>query len=258
MLDLSLWQALLIALIFLWSGFVRSGLGFGGALLAMPFILLVDNRPIVYLPIIGAQLLFFVGLTFISETVKNKSTEAFTKGVDWIYLRKAMLVMLIPKLIGVAGLVVLPNWLMSSIIFTIVLFYSLSYISGKAFSSRYTWLDTLFLMLGAYISGTSLIGAPLLMAVFVKHVSKEQLRSTVFVLWFILVVIKMTAFIILNVDLQLQAHLWLLPAATIGHYLGLALHNKLMQGSQTQFFRAMGIVLLLSSIAGLFKEFGGV
>lgn len=31
MSDLSLFQYALIALIFIWSGFVRSGLGFGGA-----------------------------------------------------------------------------------------------------------------------------------------------------------------------------------------------------------------------------------
>ena len=35
------WQLLATALIFIWSGFVRSGLGFGGAALGLPFLLLV-------------------------------------------------------------------------------------------------------------------------------------------------------------------------------------------------------------------------
>ena len=37
-----------------------------------------------------------------------------------------------------------------------------------------------------YVSGTSLIGAPLIVSVFATHVAKEQLRDTMLVLWFIL------------------------------------------------------------------------
>jgi hypothetical protein len=40
------------------------------------------------------------------------------------------------------------------------------------------------LYLGAYISGTSLIGAPLIMTVYMVHVACEKLRDTLFVLWF--------------------------------------------------------------------------
>ena len=51
MSDLLPFQYLLIGLIFVWSGFVRSGLGFGGAVLSLPFLLLVHNAPLVYLPL---------------------------------------------------------------------------------------------------------------------------------------------------------------------------------------------------------------
>lgn len=61
--DLELYQYVLITLIFIWSGFVRSGLGFGGSVLSLPFMLLIDDRPLVYLPIISVHLLFFAGLT---------------------------------------------------------------------------------------------------------------------------------------------------------------------------------------------------
>ena len=57
MSDLSLIQYGLIALIFIWSGFVRSGLGFGGAVLSLPFLLLVKDAPLVFLPIIAVHLL---------------------------------------------------------------------------------------------------------------------------------------------------------------------------------------------------------
>ena len=38
--DLQTWQYLAIAACFVWSGFVRSGLGFGGAVLTLPFLLM--------------------------------------------------------------------------------------------------------------------------------------------------------------------------------------------------------------------------
>ena len=59
MVDLSWVQYALIGLVFIWSGFVRSGLGFGGAVLSLPFLLLIDNNPLVYLPIISVHLLVF-------------------------------------------------------------------------------------------------------------------------------------------------------------------------------------------------------
>ena len=44
MADLLWYQYVLIGLIFAWSGFVRTSLGFGGAVLALPFLLLVVNE----------------------------------------------------------------------------------------------------------------------------------------------------------------------------------------------------------------------
>ena len=52
-------QIILIGLIFMWTGFVRTGLGFGGAALGLPLLLFIHNQPIDWLPIIGAHLLFF-------------------------------------------------------------------------------------------------------------------------------------------------------------------------------------------------------
>src|SRR5690606_8799698 len=128
MADLSLIQYLLIALIFTWSGFVRSGLGFGGAVMSLPFLLLIDNQPLIYLPIIAVHLLFFSTLTVAqnwrrhrrasvieaaSSTTSGTSMDAKNASVDtkkgtpvegtidWRYLRKALTIMMVPKLIGV-------------------------------------------------------------------------------------------------------------------------------------------------------------
>jgi len=262
MAELLPYQYALIALIFVWSGFVRSGLGFGGAVMSLPFLLLVDNRPLVYLPIIAVHLLFFSSITVWqnyrkhrSEKLAGISLNADSGTIDWAYLKKTMKVMIVPKLIGVAGLLTIPASVMTGIIFTIVSVYSVTYILNKPFKSNSPLLDNLFLVLGAYISGTSLIGAPLIISVYATHVAKYQLRDTLFVLWFILVVIKMTAFLIAGVDLQLAQHIWLLPCATVGHLIGLRFHQKIVDGDPKVFYRVLGISLLSVSIMGIVSLF---
>lgn len=249
--DLTLTQLVLVCLIFVWSGFVRTGLGFGGAMMSLPLLLLVDNRPLVYLPIIAVHLLVFSSLTVWQNNRQRKSADAKPSTVDWAYLKKSMKIMIIPKLIGVAGLLTIPAAIMSAIIFVIISVYSLTYIFNKPFKSSHPASDGFFLGLGAYISGTSLIGAPLIMTVYMAHVAREKLRDTLFVLWFILVSIKMVAFLIAGVDLQLQAHLWLLPATALGHYFGLKFHARLVNANPVTFYRVIGCTLLLVSGVGL-------
>jgi len=50
-MELYWYQYTLIAIVFIWSGFVRSGLGFGGALFTIPFLLLIHDDPLFFLPI---------------------------------------------------------------------------------------------------------------------------------------------------------------------------------------------------------------
>ena len=251
MSDLTLTQLVLVFLIFVWSGFVRTGLGFGGAMMSLPLLLLVDNRPLVYLPIIAIHLLVFSTLNVWQNNRKRNSADAKPSTVDWTYIKKSMKIMIIPKLIGVAGLLTIPAHIMSAIIFAIISVYSITYIFNKPFKSAHPVTDGIFLSLGAYISGTSLIGAPLIMTVYMMHVAREKLRDTLFVLWFILVSIKMVAFLIADVDLQLQAHLWLLPATAIGHFFGLKFHERLINADPIVFYRVIGSALLLVSGFGL-------
>jgi len=250
--ELTLTQLGLVFIIFIWSGFVRTGLGFGGAMMSLPLLLLVDDRPLVYLPIIAAHLLIFSTLTVWQNNRKSStiSTEKVST-VDWAYLKKSMKIMIIPELLGVAGLLTIPANIMSIIIFTIISAYSVSYILNRPFKSSHPITDGIFLAVGAYISGTSLIGAPLIMTVYMAHVAREKLRDTLFVLWFILVSIKMCAFLIAGVDLQLAAHLWLLPATAIGHYFGLKFHTRLLKADPVVFYRVIGSTLLIVSAFGL-------
>ncbi len=256
MSDLQWYQYAIIGLLFVWSGVVRSGFGFGGAVFALPLLLLVTNQPLLFLPIIAVHLLVFSSVTVYQnhrQLVHTSDSRIANSSVDWAFLKKAMLIMIIPKIIGVLGLLTLPADVMSIIIFAIVAVYALSYIFNRPFTSKNKFLDVVFLCLGGYISGTSLIGAPLIVAVFSKYVIKEKLRDTLFVLWFLLVVIKMLSYIYYDVDLQLIHHLWLLPCAGIGHLIGLRLHNYLVTKNNEHFYRVLGIVLLLTSIGGVVK-----
>lgn len=250
-------QYLLIGLVFVWSGFVRSGLGFGGAVLALPFLLLIVNDPLVFLPIVAVHLLIFSGMImWKSHHRKGRSGDVTVThtSIDWPYLGRALRVMAIPKIIGVVGLLTLSPKVMSTIIFVIVMGYAISYIVNRPIRHKSKAIDAGLLALGGYFSGTSLTGAPLIVPVFASHVPKEQLRDTLFVLWFILTAIKLGSFLIAGVDLQLIHQLWLFPCAWLGHIFGERLHQRIVAAETPIFFRYLGMALLVVSAAGLAKE----
>lgn len=256
------WQYAAIAGIFIWSGFVRTGLGFGGAVLALPFLLLVHNDPLVFLPIISIHLLVFSSWIAWRGARKAKQEQTGTEqgeatgNIAWGYLRKALSIMIIPKLIGVFGLLTLPNDIVTGVIFIIVAVFAMSYIVNKPFYSTNPIISNGLLMLGGYVSGTSLIGAPLIVSVFATKVPRHQLRDTLFALWFILVCIKMTSFLIAGVDLQLIHQLWLLPCAFIGHLIGQQFHERIEKAETPTFFKFIGWALLLVCVFGLYSTFG--
>ncbi len=85
---------------------------------------------------------------------------------------------------------------------------------------------------------------------YMRNVSKYQLRDTLFVLWFILVSIKMTTFLVLSVNFHFETALVLLPIAAIGHMLGLKAHNAIMR-NDLLFKRWIGGGLVVVSVLGL-------
>ncbi|MDC1046854.1 sulfite exporter TauE/SafE family protein [Candidatus Pseudothioglobus singularis] len=232
----------IISLIFIWIGFVRTGLGFGGAVLGLPLLMLVGGSPIDWLPIIGIHLLFFSGIALAGSLKK----------VDWSYLKQSLPWILPAKIIGVIGLISLPPTVMTVIVYSITSFYALTWIMNFQIASREGWGSRLLLMLGGYISGTSLNGAPLLVAVYMQNVDVKRLRNTLFVLWFLLVTIKMGAFLMVNVYINWKFSLMLIPVAGLGHYVGLKVHDRIIE-NDTQFKKWMGSVLIIICIAGLSK-----
>ena len=182
----SSFEIIFISLIFVWIGFVRTGLGFGGAVLGLPLLMLVGGSPIDWLPIIGIHLLFFSGIAL----ARSLNT------IDWSYLKKSLPWILPAKIIGVIGLISLPPAVMTLIVYSITSFYALTWMLNYNIASREGWVSRLLLILGGYISGTSLNGAPLLVAVYMQNIDVKRLRNTLFVLWFLLVTIKMSAFLI--------------------------------------------------------------
>jgi hypothetical protein len=220
-------QIALVAVLFVWTGFVRSGLGFGGAALGLPLLLFVDDRPLLWLPIIGIHLLFFSALT-LRTRIRN---------VHWAYLRQSGAYVLPAAVVGVLGLISLPTRWLLLFIYSVTLFYSLLWVSDRAIHSQRAWLDRALLVLGGYIAGTTLSGAPLMVAVFMRNVPLEQLRNT---------------FYAFGVDLQLVNALALLPVAAIGHLAGLKAHDAILRNDRT-FRRWIGAGLMVVSLLGLWK-----
>lgn len=239
-LEFNLYELLIIALIFVWTGFVRSGLGFGGGALGLPLMLFVYNQPVFWLPIIGFQLLFFSTLTLRTQL----------KSVDWKFLLKSYIYILPAALIGVFGLLTLPNNWLLIFIYGITLFYALMWLVNKSLHSDKIWLDKIFLAFGGYVAGTSLTGAPLMVTVFMRHVQRHQLRNTLFALWFTLVVIKMLTFTAVGVDLHFYSALILLPVSAIGHIIGLKTHQYILR-NDLLFKRIIGGILTIISLLGL-------
>ena len=235
-------EILFISLIFVWIGFVRTGLGFGGAVLGLPLLMLVGGSPIDWLPIIGIHLLFFSAIAL----ARSLNT------IDWRYLKQSLPWILPAKIIGVIGLISLPPTVMTLIVYSITSFYALTWVLNYNIASREGWVSRLLLILGGYISGTSLNGAPLLVAVYMQNIDVKRLRNTLFVLWFLLVTIKMSAFLIVDVYINWQFSLMLIPVAALGHFVGLKVHDRIIE-NDTQFKRWMGSVLILICIAGLTK-----
>ena len=235
-------EILFISLIFVWIGFVRTGLGFGGAVLGLPLLMLVGGSPIDWLPIIGIHLLFFSGIAL----ARSLNT------IDWSYLKRSLPWILPAKIIGVIGLISLPPIVMTLIVYSITSFYALTWMLNYNIASREGWVSRLLLILGGYISGTSVNGAPLLVAVYMQNIDVKRLRNTLFVLWFLLVTIKMSAFLIVDVYINWQFSLMLIPVAALGHFVGLKVHDRIIENDK-QFKRWMGSVLILICIAGLSK-----
>lgn len=241
--DFATWQLFGIGICFVWSGFVRSGLGFGGAALTLPMLLIIHNDPLLYLPAICCQLLFFSLIT-VATRLAN---------VNWRFLGKLIVLITVPFAAGLFGLLNLPVTVLSLFVYAITLFYGLTYAMNKVMVSRSRTMDAVCIVGGGYVSGVSLIGAPLIVAFSTTRLPATQLRDTLFVMWIVLVIGKLSTFSVAGVDMQ-----WLLTAATMplvgfGHWMGLRVHQSLITGDRKRFNQVIGSGLCMVSILGLWS-----
>jgi uncharacterized membrane protein YfcA len=222
-----------ISLIFVWIGFVRTGLGFGGAVLGLPLLMLVKGSPIDWLPIIGIHLLFFSGIALANDL----------DTVDWKYFKKSLPWILPAKVVGVIGLISLPPTVMTIIVYSITFIYALTWIMNFQIASSEGWASRPTTYYRGYISGTSLNGRTTASSsLHAATLISKKLRNTLFVLWFLLVMIKMTAFVIVDVYINWQFSLMLIPVAALGHFVGLKVHDRVIE-NDTIFKKKDGAVL---------------
>lgn len=245
-MDYSVFSISVLLIAFIWSGFVRAGLGFGGAGLMYPIAFLAIDSVIYIVPIVGVQLLFFSSITLALGGYKQ---------IDWKTTGILILVMLPTYLIGVFGLLQMSAFWLLMIVYGVLMLYSLGYILSYSVKPK-LWLNGPVLLFGSYISGLSLSGAPVVAAVAMQYLTKEQARASMFVIWIFMVVIKLATLHSFDVDLQLQDQLWLFPAAAIGHLIGLKFHDRLLELQDEGFYRWMGVGLLAISLIGLVRHIG--
>ena len=230
---------------FWWSGFVRAGIGFGGAGLMYPIALLVVDSVLFLVPIICFQLLFFTTATLVKEHTQ----------IDWRVLGWLLLICLPTFLVGVFGLINLPDSTILLIVYVVLIAYALGYILDFRLEHSKKWIEIPALMLGGYVGGMSLAGAPIIAAVAIGHLQKHNVRATLFVLWILLVILKVATLYSFDVDLQFRQQLWAFPCALVGHVMGLRLHQRLLTLQNQNFYRWMGIALLVLSLVGVARHF---
>jgi hypothetical protein len=154
------------------------------------------------------------------------------------------------KLAGVFGLISLPAQWLVIIIYTITLVYGVLWMFNLTIRGADGWVAKLLLVIGGYFSGTSLTGAPPIVAVYTQMVKITQLRDTLFVLWFFLVTIKLITLVAFDVNMQFASTLILAPVAFVGHIIGLKVHQAIMQNNDL-FRRVVGAALIGICILGL-------
>lgn len=123
--------------------------------------------------------------------------------------------------------------------------------TGLGFGGVGLALPFLLLIGGGYMTGTTLLGAPLIAPVYSNNVARKQFRDTLFILWIILVLIKMVAFVAFDVPLNGQFALLVASFVVIGHYLGLKAHGILISSAEKTFKHVLGLGLAAVSLVGL-------
>ena len=150
-MELTTYTIVILALAFCWSGFVRAGLGFGGAGLMYPIALLAVDSVIFLVPIVCVQLLLFSFATLLRDY----------RRINWRVAASLFAVTFPAIMVGVFGLIKLPKLTVLLMLYFIIAGYALSYIFNFRVRKPRKWLELPSLLIGGYASGIALAGAPL-------------------------------------------------------------------------------------------------
>ena len=227
---------------FWWSGFVRAGLGFGGAGLMYPVALLAVDSVLFLVPIICVQLMLFSAITLARDHPK----------VNWRTTWILMAAIAPTFMLGIFGLIRFPDTILLAIVYVVTIAYSIAYLFNvhDAGPKRW-WFDGPILVVGGYVSGLSLAGAPLISAVGMRYLNKTEMRASLFCVWFVLCAVKLSTLAYYDVDLQFRHQFWLLPPAIVGHLMGMRLHDRILRMQTESFYRWMGGGLLALSLGSM-------
>jgi hypothetical protein len=230
-------------LCFIWSGFLRTGLGVGSTVLMLPFALLVVDNPLIIIPVAATHAVFLSTITVVQNF----------RNVNWRYAGIFILFIFLPFVSGIYGLVSLPEKWLTLLIYTITLIYAFSYIFPMKLSVTNRFTDFLSLVIGGYINGLSFTGGPPLAAVMSKYVAKVQFRDTFLATVIFVATVKLSTLLFIGISLQPQLQLYMLPAVLLGHVLGLRFHRYFINRDDRDFYRWLGIVILMITILGFIK-----
>ena len=243
-MEFTVYSVIVLAIAFWWSGFVRAGLGFGGAGLMYPVALLAVDSVIFLVPIVCVQLVLFSGTTLVRDY----------RHINWRVAGGLFGITLPAILAGIFGLINLPQFTVLLLLYLIIAGYALNYIFSFRIPALGKWLEVPSLLIGGYASGIALAGAPIIAAVGIRYLEKEQVRATLFVVWILTATIKLFTLYSFDVDLQLRHQVWLLPMAFVGHLMGMRLHDHLLELKSALFYRWMGVGLLSLSLIGFIRH----
>ncbi len=230
---------------FIWSGFVRSGFGFGGLVLMLPLALLFVDSPIHIIPITAVHV-FTTGVVTVLLRFNV---------IAWRQIFHIMGVMLVPVVIGLLGLISLPDAWLVGLVQVIVGFYAINYIRPFKTLVGGRLADYATIAFGGYLSGLALLGSPLIVPVAGRWIARERLRDSLLALWVLLAPFKIVMLFANGVDFHWDWQLWLFPIHLVGYGCGLLFHAKLLQHRSEVFYRIIGWMLLAVVTVGLWQNY---
>jgi len=237
----------IIVLILTVTSTVGATMGFGLAVLSLPFITLFADIKIL-VPMLGT-----IG-TIASAYLSFRNRQH----IQWRELRRIMMWCLFAFPLGLFAFHFLPMGKLNILFGIFIIVVSLEGLWDTYRIERREALNPLFgrfmLLVGGFIHGAFTTGGPAIVAYAEGSMrSKEQFRATLLCLWALMNPIFLAVYFISSS--RQMAPVWMsiccLPAIVIGTFLGQRIHSRV---SEKIFRRVVFAILLLGGISRLFPQ----